>query len=213
MPTAARNRADDIRLSVTYLMPPASGRAPAQDQQHERGHQHHLEPDVQVEDVAGQERPADAHQQGVDQRVVAERLRAGRRRWRARERRGQPTRPGRQHHDGAEQVGDEGDAERGRPAARLGRPDAVARHTKASSASAAPSSADARRRRPDAALHRRPAPERAVTRRPSSAGSTSGRTSSTFTRSLDLSSSGSSLPKVCTRGGTAPGRRPGRRSR
>ena len=45
-----------------------------QGHQDEGGDQHHLEPDVQVEDVAGQEGPRDPHQQHVYQRVVAERL-------------------------------------------------------------------------------------------------------------------------------------------
>ena len=45
-----------------------------QRHQHERRDQHHLEPDVQIEDVSGQERAGDAHQQNVDQRVIAERL-------------------------------------------------------------------------------------------------------------------------------------------
>ena len=43
-----------------------------QRHQHERRDQHHLEPDVEVEQVAGQERTGDAHQQDLDQRVVAE---------------------------------------------------------------------------------------------------------------------------------------------
>ena len=47
-----------------------------QRHQHERGDQHHLEPDVEVEDVAGQEGAGHAHQQHVDERVIAERFTA-----------------------------------------------------------------------------------------------------------------------------------------
>ena len=43
---------------------------PVQGHQHEGGDQHHLEPDVEIEDVPGEEGARDAHQQDVDQRVA-----------------------------------------------------------------------------------------------------------------------------------------------
>ena len=45
---------------------------PVERHQHERRHQHDLEPHVEVEEVAGQEGPGDSHQQDLHQRVVAE---------------------------------------------------------------------------------------------------------------------------------------------
>ena len=51
--------------------------AAADDEQAEGGDQHHLEPDVHVEDVAGQEGAADAGEHGVGQGVVAEVLLLG----------------------------------------------------------------------------------------------------------------------------------------
>ena len=92
---------------------------PVQRHQHERGDQHHFEPDVEVEDVAGQEGARDAHQQDVDQRVIAEpftaRIDTGERRPRHRY-----ADDGRHHHQQrAEEIGDQGDAERRRPGADL----------------------------------------------------------------------------------------------
>ena len=56
-----------IRFSVDVLDPAVELRAlAAEHQQAERGDQHHLEPDVQVEEVAGQEGAADAQQLDVE---------------------------------------------------------------------------------------------------------------------------------------------------
>ena len=40
--------------------------------QHEGRHEHHLEPDIEVEEITGQERTGDSHEQDLEQRVVAE---------------------------------------------------------------------------------------------------------------------------------------------
>ena len=104
------------------------GALAAQRHQDERPHQQHFEPDVQVEDVAGQERPADPHQHRLEQRVEAERLAPDVQVGRGKHRDRQAADRRQQHHDRPEQVRDEGDAERGRPGADLGRLDAITCH-------------------------------------------------------------------------------------
>jgi len=46
----------------------------AQDQETEGGDQHHLEPDIQVEQIAGDEGTADPGQEHLEQRVISQRL-------------------------------------------------------------------------------------------------------------------------------------------
>ena len=86
-----------------------------QRHEHERADQHHLEPDVQVEDVPSQKGSRDPHQQHVNQRVVAERfaprIDTGERR--ARHRHADDA--DHHHHQCAEEIGHQGDAERRRP--------------------------------------------------------------------------------------------------
>ncbi len=99
---------------------------PVQRHQHERRDQHHLEPDVQVEEVAGEEGARHAHQQDLDQRMIAERLRAAdpRRRMPPPSPRRRRRRP-RRTSMADEQIGDQRDAERRRPAAHLQHLDAL----------------------------------------------------------------------------------------
>ena len=40
--------------------------------QHEGRHEHDLEPDIEVEEITGQERTGDSHEEDLEQRVVAE---------------------------------------------------------------------------------------------------------------------------------------------
>ena len=61
-----------IRFRPTYFIGAVELVPAAADHEQAEGRdQHHLEPDVHVEDVAGQERAADAGEQRVGQRVVA----------------------------------------------------------------------------------------------------------------------------------------------
>ena len=86
-----------------------------QRHQHERGDQHHLEPHVQVEDVPGQERARHAHQQHLNQRVITEGFAPGIDTG-ERGRRDRHADDANHHHQQrAEQIGDQGDAERRRP--------------------------------------------------------------------------------------------------
>ena len=48
------------------------GTRPVQRHEHERADQHHFEPDEEIEDVAGEKRTGHAHQDQLDERVVAE---------------------------------------------------------------------------------------------------------------------------------------------
>ena len=97
----------------------------AQHQEAEAGDQHDLEPDIEVEQVARQEGPADAHQQGLQQGVEAETLQPlGDFRQRIDDG-GQAGDGGDDHHDAAQQVGGQGDAEGRVPAGHLRGQDAL----------------------------------------------------------------------------------------
>ena len=91
----------------------------AHDQKAEGGDQHHFEPDVEVEEVTGQEGPGHARDQDLEQRVIAEardpRLDVGHGVDRDRQRGDR----GDHDHDGREEVSDECDPEWCGPAAHL----------------------------------------------------------------------------------------------
>ncbi len=92
---------------------------PTQRQQHERGDEQDLEPDVEVEEVTGQEGAGHARQQHHRQRVVGETLAAPVDGGRGVEHDGHRQHTGEHDEDGAEEVGHHGDAEGCRPAADL----------------------------------------------------------------------------------------------
>ncbi|KAF5037531.1 hypothetical protein DSECCO2_563710 [anaerobic digester metagenome] len=87
----------------------------AEGNQHKGGHQHNFEPDVKIENIAGDKSSVHAHQQAVNHRKIEERLSLpvdGLKRINADAYRDDA---GKQDHKGAEGVHDQGDAERGKP--------------------------------------------------------------------------------------------------
>jgi hypothetical protein len=86
-----------------------------QRHEHERPNQHHFKPYVQIEDVTGEERPGNTHQNDLDQRVKAQRFAS---RVDARKRRSGHRHPDdADHHDHqrTEHVNDQRDAKWSRP--------------------------------------------------------------------------------------------------
>ena len=96
----------------------------SQREQDEGRDQQHLEPDEQIEDVAGQEGAGHAHDQDVEQRIVAVGFPPPVHGPQGVDDDDQRHHAGGGHHDGAEQVGHQGDAERRDPVPLLHRLDA-----------------------------------------------------------------------------------------
>jgi hypothetical protein len=117
-PRQEQDRRDEVQRHVLdpaiELLAP-----PTEDQEAEGRDQHHLEPDVEVEEVAGQERPADPGQQHLEQGVVAQRLLRLVHVGQGVDRDGKAGDAGDHHHDRAQQVRDERDAEGRGPLAHL----------------------------------------------------------------------------------------------
>jgi len=97
----------------------------AKHEQSERGDQHDLEPDIEVEQVAGHERTAHAGEQRLEQRMVAEHFASTVNIGHAEYGDRQSGDGGDDDHDGTKEIGGQCDAEGCRPAADLRRNDTV----------------------------------------------------------------------------------------
>ena len=100
----------------------------AQNQQAKGRDQHHLEPDIEVEDIAGQKRAADTGQQHLEQRVIAQPFLARVNIAKRIDRDGQTGNAGDHHHHRRQQVSDQRDAEGRGPLAHLRRDHALLQH-------------------------------------------------------------------------------------
>jgi hypothetical protein len=115
-----QDRRDQVERDVFH--PPVDLFAPpAQDEKPEGRDQHHLEPDIEVEKIAGEEGPGHPADQEIEERVIAQLFRA--RTDIAQGVDGDRQRGDRGDHDHhrAQIIGDQGDAERRGPAAHLPR--------------------------------------------------------------------------------------------
>ncbi len=120
-----QDRGDQVQGDVFYA-PVDLLLAAAHDQEAKGRDQHHLEPDIEVEEVTGQERPRDPADQHVEERVIPQMLGPLSDVGQGINGHGKRGDPGDHDHDSAQIIGDERDAEGCRPITHLPGDDAVA---------------------------------------------------------------------------------------